>query len=108
MLCHGLRRTNEDKRKAVLGTLALRPDWSDRAVAKHVGVGYTLVATVRASLPAAGSDTPAERTYTTKHGTTATMDTSGQKAAGAAKKAKLEEKTTAGSTATSREVFRFV
>lgn len=85
---HGLRRTNEDKRKAVLGVLALKPDWADRAIAKHVGVGYTLVASARSSLPAAGSEKPAERTYTTKHGTTATMDTSGQKEAGRAKRGK--------------------
>ena len=44
---HGLRRTNEDKRKAVEGMLALAPQWSDRAIAKHVGVGHTMVATLR-------------------------------------------------------------
>jgi hypothetical protein len=44
---HGLRRTNDDKRKAVLGMLALVPDWSDRAIAKHVGVAHTMVAAVR-------------------------------------------------------------
>ena len=32
---HGLRRTNDDKRKAVAGMLELAPDWSDRAIAKH-------------------------------------------------------------------------
>ena len=44
---HGLRRTNDDKRKAVLGMLDLVPDWSDRAIAKHVGVAHTMVAAVR-------------------------------------------------------------
>lgn len=44
---HGLRRTNDDKRKAVLGMLALVPDWSDRSIAKHVGVAHTMVAAVR-------------------------------------------------------------
>lgn len=44
---HGLRRTNDDKRKAVEGMLALAPDWSDRAIAKHVGVAHTMVAAVR-------------------------------------------------------------
>lgn len=44
---HGLRRTNDDKRKAVEGMLALVPDWSDRAIAKHVGVAHTMVAAVR-------------------------------------------------------------
>lgn len=44
---HGLRRTNADKAKAVAGVLALRPDWSDRAVAKHVGVSHPMVAAMR-------------------------------------------------------------
>lgn len=44
---HGLRRTNDDKRKAVEGMLALVPQWSDRAIAKHVGVGHTMVAALR-------------------------------------------------------------
>ena len=44
---HGLRRTNDDKRMAVLGMLALVPDWSDRAIARHVGVAHTMVAAVR-------------------------------------------------------------
>ena len=35
---HGLRRTNEDKAKAVLKALKLRPECSDRAIAEHVGV----------------------------------------------------------------------
>lgn len=44
---HGLRRTNADKRKAVEMAIAIRPDWSDRAIAKHVGVDHKLVAAVR-------------------------------------------------------------
>lgn len=44
---HGLRRTNADKAKAVAGVLALRPDWSDRQIAKHVGVSHTMVAAIR-------------------------------------------------------------
>jgi hypothetical protein len=44
---HGLRRTNDDKRKAVLGMLADCPDWSDRAIAKHVGVSHPFVAAIR-------------------------------------------------------------
>ena len=44
---HGLRRTNEDKRKAVQGMLALKPDWSDRAIGRHVGVTHTMVAEMR-------------------------------------------------------------
>ncbi len=80
---HGLRRTNEDKRKAVLGVLALKPDGSDRAIAKHVGVSDKTVAAAREA-HCGNSAVTAERTYTTKHGTTATMDTSEQKAAGQA------------------------
>lgn len=44
---HGLRRTNDDKRKAVQGMLAEFADWSDRAIAKHVGVTHPFVAAVR-------------------------------------------------------------
>lgn len=44
---HGLRRTNDDKRMAVAGMLELAPDWSDRAIANHVGVAHTMVAAVR-------------------------------------------------------------
>jgi len=97
---HGLRRTNEDKRKAVLGTLALRPDWSDRAIAKHVGVSDKTVAAQREA-HCGNSAVTTDRTYTTKHGTTATMDTSGQKAAGKAKKAQPEGTSTATATAAS-------
>ena len=44
---HGLRRSNDDKRKAVLGMLAEFADWSDRAIATHVGVSHPFVASVR-------------------------------------------------------------
>ena len=44
---HGLRRTNEDKRKAVLGMLADFPEMSDRAIAKHVGVTHPFVGGIR-------------------------------------------------------------
>lgn len=40
---HGLRRTNEDKAKAVTRALRLKPDLSNRAIAEHVGVGETMV-----------------------------------------------------------------
>jgi ParB-like chromosome segregation protein Spo0J len=78
---HGLQRTSEDKRRAVL-TL-LKDDewskWSDREIARQCSVGRDLVGdvrrqieTVRASLSAPDSD---KRTFTTKHGTVSTMDT---------------------------------
>lgn len=44
---HGLQRTNADKRQAVAGMLALKPDWSDRAIARHVGVGNNMVSELR-------------------------------------------------------------
>lgn len=44
---HGLQRTNADKRKAVLGMLADFSDWTDREIARHVGVSHPFVAGVR-------------------------------------------------------------
>lgn len=73
---HGLRRTNDDKRRAVLTLLndAEWAAWSDREIARQCAVGYTLVAKLRPEVTArAGSE---ERTYTTKHGTVAKMNTS--------------------------------
>lgn len=40
---HGLRRTNEDKAKAVTRALRLRPELSNCAIAEHVGVGEAMV-----------------------------------------------------------------
>ena len=44
---HGLRRSNADKRLAVLAVLGLKPHLSDREIASHVGVSHPLVGTVR-------------------------------------------------------------
>jgi hypothetical protein len=73
---HGLQRTNADKRKAfeiLLGDEEWQA-WSDREIARRVGVGHPLVASVRAefSLESDSSETRSV-TYTTKHGTVATM-----------------------------------
>ena len=46
---HGLRRTNADKRKAVIKALELHPEMSDRAIAEHVGVDHKTVAICRPS-----------------------------------------------------------
>lgn len=97
---HGLRRTNADKRKAVMGALQhpVSGQWSDNKIAKHCGVSPSTVGSVRLSLSkldsenavgavrsslvtvtsekASASEAPAQRTYTTKHGTTAVMNTS--------------------------------
>lgn len=40
---HGLRRNNEDKVKAVVRALRLRPDLSNAAIAEHVGVSEEMV-----------------------------------------------------------------
>lgn len=75
---HGLPRTREDKRCAVTMLLQDREwaQWSDNAIAKACHVSNHLVADIRASLTwNSPSETPAERTYITKHGTAATMQT---------------------------------
>jgi len=84
---HGLRRTNTDKRKAVL-TL-LEDDewsaWSDHEIARRCGVNQSTVTRTRSSLMqsiserSGGPVTPSSRnprTYKTKHGTVARMNTS--------------------------------
>ena len=74
---HGLRRSNADKRKAVMGALAhpYGKAKSDNQIAKELGVHHSTVGDIRRSLADSASDVPAERTYTTKHGTTAVMKT---------------------------------
>ena len=78
---HGVRRTAEDKRRAV-GILLARPEWakwSDREIAERCRVSHKLVAKVRRILTGAGTSEgagPGERTYITKHGTEAVMNTS--------------------------------
>lgn len=74
---HGLRRSNADKRKAVMGALAhpYGKAKSDNQIAKELGVHHSTVGDIRRSLADSASDVPAERTYTTKHGTTAVMNT---------------------------------
>lgn len=76
---HGLRRTNEDKRRAVLRLLN-DPEWvawSDREIARACRVSGPLVATLRPAQVTANScsEPPTERTYTTRHGSVATMNT---------------------------------
>lgn len=75
---HGLRRSNADKRKAV-SVLLNDPEWaawSENDIAKRCCVSNHLVADVKKSLTSfSPSEKPAERTYTTKHGTAATMRT---------------------------------
>lgn len=68
---HGLRRTNEDKRRAV--RMLLEDDewckWSDREIARRCGVSHQFVNNWRPSL----STVDSERRYVTKHGTESVM-----------------------------------
>lgn len=71
---HGFRRTNEDKRRAVMTLLDDEEwrKWSDNKIASQCGVSHPFVGSLRSSLVTVTSD---ERRYTTKHGTEAVMQT---------------------------------
>ena len=71
---HGYPRSNDDKRRAV-SRLLEDPEWSqwsDREIARRCCVAPTFVGKLRSSLSTVDSE---KRTYVTKHGTIATMDT---------------------------------
>ncbi|MEX5513576.1 ParB N-terminal domain-containing protein [Pseudophaeobacter sp. 1A09344] len=73
---HGLRRTNDDKRRAVM-TLLNDPEWasnSDRWVARTAGVSHTLVQKIRSEHLATLPDKPAARTVE-RSGTTYQQNT---------------------------------
>lgn len=72
---HGLRRTNADKRRAVITLLEDMEwrQWSNREIARRCHVSPDLVDRLRASLPDSGSE--ASRQFVTKHGTLSTMQT---------------------------------
>ena len=74
---HGLRRTNADKRRAVMALLndGEWSRWSNNQIAKKCAVSLDLVNRMRSSLNDSLSEKPTERTYTTKHGTEAIMNT---------------------------------
>lgn len=74
---HGLRRTNADKRKAVVKMLELRGEWSNVQIAQWCSVDRDTVSEVRRSLAESASENYLHtvRTYKTKHGTTAQMET---------------------------------
>lgn len=71
---HGLPRSNEDKRRAV--SLLLNDEewqrWSNSEIARRCGVSEGLVRGLR---PHFVQNEVTERSYVTKHGTTATMQT---------------------------------
>lgn len=73
---HGLRRTNEDKRRAVEVMLADEEwaKWSNREIARRCGVSLDLVNRVRQEMGDAGG----MRTYITRWGTPAQMNVSGR------------------------------
>jgi len=72
---HGLRRTNEDKRRAVL--MLLKDDewkrWSDREIARKAGVTHPFVTRLR-SLETVTSD-DSERVYVDRYGNERVMNT---------------------------------
>lgn len=71
---HGLRRTNLDKRTAVMRLLEDEEwsQWSDTQIARHCGVSQPFVSNLRGNLITDLSEQPTRR-YVTKHGTEATM-----------------------------------
>jgi hypothetical protein len=73
---HGLRRTNEDKRKAVM-TLVEDSEWgawSGREIARRCGVDQSYANKLKAEFATSLSLKDSERTYKTKRGTEATMN----------------------------------
>ena len=90
---HGSRRTNDDKRKAVMTLLEDEEwsQWSNVEIAKRCAVSDMTVKRCRDELShqQSGSDAPPPRTYTTKHGTKAKMNTGG---IGKGKKKKAKKK----------------
>jgi hypothetical protein len=83
---HGLRPSNEDKRKAVSRMLLDEEwrQWADREIARLCGVVHSYVGKVRAEVQEAtggvlDEDEEQRRTYVTKHGTKSTMKTGGRR-----------------------------
>jgi hypothetical protein len=72
---HGLRRSNEDKRRSVARLLADEEwaAWSDREIARRCRVSHPLVAKIRAEMPPSGN-VSRQRTFE-RGGTVSTMDT---------------------------------
>ncbi len=73
---HGVPRSNEDRRRAVLKLLQDDEwsQWSDREIGRHALVDGKTVARIRAELNPAAT-VPEVRAFKTKHGTVAKMNT---------------------------------
>lgn len=102
---HGLRRSSADKRKAIAGALShpVSCKWSNNQIAKHCGVSDKTVAAVREAHFGNSEVMQQERTYTTRHGTQAVMQTKniGPAATAAKQSAEVESSTT--ETASSKQ-----
>jgi hypothetical protein len=75
---HGLKRTNADKRRAVLRLLNDEEwgKWSQHEIARRCNVTQQCVSKIKLSLTTVvGENSDSEPKYTTKHGTVATMNT---------------------------------
>ncbi len=74
---HGIPRTNEDKRRAVMKLLSDEEwsHWSDGEIAKHALVSDRYVAKLRDEIALTPNVRSKERTYRTKHGTVSKMKT---------------------------------
>lgn len=70
---HGVRRSNEDKRKAAEMALLLRPKESNRAIAEHCGVSESMVRDVRKELEASARIAQMRERYVTRNGATFTQ-----------------------------------
>lgn len=70
---HGVRRSNEDKRKAAEMALILRPKESNRAIAEHCGVSEGLVRDARKELEASAQITQMREREVQRGGTTYTQ-----------------------------------
>jgi hypothetical protein len=78
---HGLKRTNEDKRKAVEAALKMRPEMSNVAIADHCGVSDTTVADARGRLESSSVIPEMRERIVERGGKTYTQKTANRKAA---------------------------
>jgi hypothetical protein len=74
---HGLRRSNDDKRRAV--QMLLQDEewgrWSDREIARRCKVSHPMVAKLRAELAEDTGNITSERVYVDRHGNETVMET---------------------------------